>query len=143
MVNCKKNKKEKRKESILSSALKVIQEKGIQATTMRDIANKEGISETLLYRFFQNKEEVLFNIIETKVKKTIKGFSELTVVFQGMIPDPEVTLPIIWNLVKSKLAENNDLIMLMIKEMEYIQKHFQEMRSQFISNKKPFGFPPH
>jgi len=126
-----KLKKDQRKESILDTALKVMSEKGIEATTMREIAKAEGISETLLYRFFKNKQEVFLAIIQTRAEKTYQNLEELAETIRGMIPDPRVTLPLIWKLVKKRLLENRDLISLMGKERAKLREQFKDL--------KPFG----
>jgi len=129
-----KLKKDQRKESILDTALKVMSEKGIEATTMREIAKTEGISETLLYRFFKNKQEVFLAIIQSRAEKTFQNLEELAETIKGMIPDPKVTLPLIWKLAKKRLLENRDLISLLMKERENLREQFKDMR--------PFGEKP-
>jgi len=119
-----KLKKEQRCDSILQSALEVMSEKGIENTTMREIAKHEGISETLLYRFYKNKFEILFAIIENKAQITNDSLLELFETTKGMIPDPEVTLPLIWKLIKNKLNENHLLLTLMLKEQKNFNKLF-------------------
>ncbi|NHJ04387.1 MAG: TetR/AcrR family transcriptional regulator [Candidatus Heimdallarchaeota archaeon] len=121
-----KLKKEQRCDSILQSALEVMSEKGIENTTMREIAKHEGISETLLYRFYKNKFEILFAIIENKAQTTNDSLLELFETTRGMIPDPEVTLPLIWKLIKKKLNENHLLLTLMLKEQKNFNKLFFE-----------------
>ena len=46
---------EKQKE-ILNSALKLIAKQGFQATSTRSIAKEAGVSEGLIFRYFQNKK---------------------------------------------------------------------------------------
>ncbi|MBK5112224.1 MAG: helix-turn-helix transcriptional regulator [Candidatus Heimdallarchaeota archaeon] len=129
-----KLKKDQRKESILDTALKVMSEKGIEATTMREIAKVEGISETLLYRYFKNKQEIFFALIQSRAERTFQGLEELAETIKSMIPDPTVSLPIIWKLGKGKMLENKDIISLLIKERE-------KMKGQF-NGVKPFAEKP-
>lgn len=124
-----KLKKDQRKESILDTALKVMSEKGLEATTMRQIARAEGISETLLYRFFKNKRELFIALIQSRAERTFQGLEELVETIKGLIPDPKVTLPLIWKLGKNKMLENRDVISLMMKERENIRKQFKPVRS--------------
>jgi AcrR family transcriptional regulator len=129
-----KLKSDQRRESILNTALTVMSEKGIQGTTMREIAKQEGISETLLYRFFKNKQEILFGIIKSRAEQTFKVIEELSETIKGMIPDPRVTLPLIWKLTKNKVLENKEIITLMMKERGNIREHLKDF--------KPNGFEP-
>ncbi|MHA1212180.1 MAG: TetR/AcrR family transcriptional regulator [Candidatus Heimdallarchaeota archaeon] len=123
-----KMKKEQRRESILETALGLFVEKGFEATTMREIAKAEGISETLLYRFFSKKQDVLLGILQTRFLISIKSLEELLEATRGMMPDPKVTLPIIMKLAKNRMTEHRDLFTLFQKERKYIRECFNEMR---------------
>jgi len=48
-----------RRKQILEAALVLFLEKGINGTTMQDIADKAGISKGLIYRYFSSKNEIL------------------------------------------------------------------------------------
>ena len=48
-----------RRKQILEAALVLFLEKGINGTTMQDIADKIGISKGLIYRYFSSKNEIL------------------------------------------------------------------------------------
>lgn len=134
-----KLKSNQRRESILDTALKVMSEKGLQETTMREIAKEEGISETLLYRFFKNKQEVFLGIIQSRADQTFQVIEELGETIKGMIPDPRITLPLIWKLTKSKIMENKEIIALMIKERGNLREYFKDFRLEGnLAEKKQF-----
>jgi len=44
---------------ILEAALKIVDHKGIQALTLREIADNVGVSEAALFRHFKNKEDIV------------------------------------------------------------------------------------
>lgn len=88
-------KKRKTKEKIVSSAIKLFSEKGIKATTTKNIAKKSNVAEGTLYRHFKNKKDLALRIFtlemdrftdylqhsiknldnpEEKLKKTINAF---------------------------------------------------------------------
>lgn len=50
---------------ILDTALELFAEKGYHQTSISDITRKAGISKGLLYNYFESKDEVLRNIIQT------------------------------------------------------------------------------
>lgn len=65
-----------RKQEILETAMQIFEEKGIQKTSMSDIANKAGVAKGLLYYYFASKEALLNEVIEdlcTGVDEKIKG----------------------------------------------------------------------
>ncbi len=53
-----------RKDSIILAAIDIINEKGIQSLSTKEIALKQGISESLLYKYFNSLDEVLIAVIE-------------------------------------------------------------------------------
>lgn len=88
--------REKSKENILDSALKLFSSKGFFNTSIRQIAEKAKISNGLLYNYFSSKEDLLteiinksFNILdgvienddkissEEKIRNTIEKFFDL------------------------------------------------------------------
>jgi TetR/AcrR family fatty acid metabolism transcriptional regulator len=51
-----------KKKNILRSAAKLIAEKGFSKTTISDISKVVSMGDATLYEYFQNKEDILFNI---------------------------------------------------------------------------------
>ena len=53
-----------RQERILTGALEVFKNHGIENSTMEQIANKSGFGKATLYYYFKSKEEVFGSILE-------------------------------------------------------------------------------
>lgn len=53
-----------RKESILITAVQVLDELGIQGMTTKEISIREGISEPAIYRHYKGKEDILLSILD-------------------------------------------------------------------------------
>ncbi len=53
--------KEKKKQDIISAALKVFAEKGFTRTTIKDIAEQAGIGKGTIYEYFNDKNEIIHN----------------------------------------------------------------------------------
>jgi len=49
---------------ILEEALKLFSEKGIKETTIRDIARAVGITEGAIYRHFDSKDQIVYELFE-------------------------------------------------------------------------------
>ena len=49
---------------ILEEALKLFSEKGIKETTIRDIARAVGITEGAIYRHFESKDQIVYELFE-------------------------------------------------------------------------------
>ncbi len=54
----------RRKAEILKAAAKVFAEKGFHRTTVRDIAEAADIADGTVYNYFENKDDLLINLIE-------------------------------------------------------------------------------
>ena len=61
----------KRKEQILQEIAKLMYEKGYEKTSMREISRSSNISKPGLYYHFENKQEILFSIINDFLEKNI------------------------------------------------------------------------
>ncbi len=57
-----------RKDRIIASAIEIISESGLSALTTKNLAMKENMSETLLYKYFGSINEVLVEVVEYYVK---------------------------------------------------------------------------
>ncbi len=67
----------KRQKEIVEAALKLISEGGIQALTMKNLARVLGITEPALYRHFENKHDILLNVLLYFIKETESIFSDI------------------------------------------------------------------
>ena len=53
-----------RKDSIILAVIDIINESGVQGLSTKEIAAKQGISESLLYKHFKSLDEVLVAVIQ-------------------------------------------------------------------------------
>ena len=73
---------------ILAAAEEIISSKGFKETTMSEIASLAGINDSIIYRYFKGKEDLLFSIIEERLQE---GEALLDRDLQGLI-DPKSQL---------------------------------------------------
>lgn len=67
-----------RRDQIRQLAAEMFFERGYEATTMRELAAAIDIKTASLYYFFPNKEQILFELIESVVKQLTLGAKHLT-----------------------------------------------------------------
>lgn len=72
MVSSKKN----RREQILKAAEEVMSLKGLGGTSIAEIAKTAGITDSIIYRYFKGKEDVLFSIPSERIKVAIDYLNE-------------------------------------------------------------------
>lgn len=65
------------KEIIINSAVNLFSEKGYKDTSIRDISMLAKVNSALIYYYFENKEEVLFTIIERDTLELIQLLNEI------------------------------------------------------------------
>lgn len=53
-----------RRESIIYSAIDLIDEQGIQAVSTREVAKRQGISHTAVFQYFPKKKDLLYAVLE-------------------------------------------------------------------------------
>jgi AcrR family transcriptional regulator len=63
-----------RQQEIIGNALDLINEKGIQGLTIKNLANRLGITEPAIYRHFENKIQILVAILDLLKKNTSGTF---------------------------------------------------------------------
>ncbi|EJQ15259.1 TetR/AcrR family transcriptional regulator (plasmid) [Bacillus cereus] len=69
--------KENRKEEILEAGLEVFAEKGYYNTTTALIAEKVGISQPYIFRFFRTKEELFIAALERAFERILQTFKNV------------------------------------------------------------------
>ena len=57
------------RDKILESAIRLFAEKGFSGTTTREIAEKAGVNEALIFRYFSKKRDLYSAIIERKISE--------------------------------------------------------------------------
>ena len=68
--------KEEVRERILASAAKVFVTKGIEKTTIRDVAEEADISAGNIYRYFESKDSLVLTLMK-KLEKSLKEFDKV------------------------------------------------------------------
>ena len=62
------SKEEDKMERILNAAERVFSEKGYGAATTAEIANSAGIAEGTIYSYFENKQDLIFTLLEKRIE---------------------------------------------------------------------------
>ena len=68
-----------RKDRIIASAIEIISDSGLSALTTKNLAQKENMSEALMYKYFGGIDEVLVEVVDyfskfdERIRHTVKG----------------------------------------------------------------------
>ncbi len=68
---------EERRKEILETAMRLFTENGYEATSMRDIAKEMGVVQGLCYRYFDSKQALFEEAMETYVRECCAGFLQI------------------------------------------------------------------
>ncbi len=65
-MNGYQRRSELKKQSILKAALELFQQYGMNKVTVRDIADRAGVSHVTVYKHFQDKNDIMRQVIKTR-----------------------------------------------------------------------------
>jgi len=65
----------KRQEEIIQSSIQIIDKRGIQGLTIKNLSKEIGVTEGAIYRHFENKREILSSIL-IQFKDNLKVFTD-------------------------------------------------------------------
>lgn len=74
-----RKKRLRRRNEILSSALRAFRENGYHGTTLEDISGRLGLRKTALYHYFPDKEAILYECHRRSLDELERGVREATV----------------------------------------------------------------
>lgn len=110
---------EKRRKEILENALDVFVEEGYADTTFQKIADRCGITRTILYLYFKNKREVFMFSIK---RFTEKLEAEIRLAVTGDAGSACGTLEKLASLVIARCAEQAKLLSVIVGYLEHSKK---------------------
>ncbi|MDR2444619.1 MAG: TetR/AcrR family transcriptional regulator [Spirochaetaceae bacterium] len=109
---------EKRRSEILAKALDVFVEEGFEDTTFQKIADRAGITRTILYTYFKNKREI-FNYSIKQLLAAVEN--DLVVVRKNKNLNCVEKLTQVITLIIDRLEENRKLISVVYDLLVHIQ----------------------
>ena len=70
-------KKERKRQRILSSAIKVFSKKGFYSTRIKEIARAASVADGTIYLYFKNKDDILISIFNDRFRKLNTKMEEI------------------------------------------------------------------
>jgi AcrR family transcriptional regulator len=101
-----------RQQQIVEHAIKIIDEKGIQGLTIKNISKAIGISEPAIYRHFESKTDIILAVLTT-LKDAADFFSQLMKHEQGTAADK---IGFIFQKMVAMFSENPSLVSVIFAE---------------------------
>ena len=72
------------REQLMQAAVLLFSQKGFSDTSIREIGARAGVTTSIIYHYFKNKEEMLFEIVYTALQDLIETLRGI----EGSIDDP-------------------------------------------------------
>ncbi len=119
------------KELIFEEAAQLFQEKGYASSSMRDLAERTGLSPSSFYNHIRSKEDILKEICFSTAEKFLNGMEDV----QKMMSSPEDKLRAIINLHVTIAAEDISSSMVFSDEWRHLSEpllsQFLKLRNQY------------
>ncbi len=96
--------------AIRACATDLIARRGYEAVTMRELAKAVGVQAAALYRYFPNKEELLFSLMESHMGDLLRS----------------------WQTIRPKGAGNRELLAAFVRN--HVRFHVERRHSTHVSN---------
>lgn len=116
------------KDKIMRAAKKLFCEKGYHATSLKDLAKEIGTTTSIIYYYFNSKEELLVRIYELELEESIDGLLEIA---NSAIPTTKKLADIIKYCAKLNM-EKQSWAKIFFEEESALPSNFQKL----IRNKK-------
>jgi len=118
--------KEEKRRLIREAAARLFSEKGFENTTTRDIAGAAGINNAALYYYFDNKEQLLYQILEEVIRN---GLEKITEVEQSSLPFKEKLAQIL-RIHTRGAVDFNKMKLLVHEQRSLSPEHREELKER-------------
>ncbi len=105
-----------RKQEILDAALTLFAEKGYEATSTRALAHHLKVSESLIFRYFESKRDILLDLVDTPALREFEA--ELTSTLAAPETDEEERWSRVFTGLLRYLRKNRSLIRVLYDEAQ-------------------------
>jgi AcrR family transcriptional regulator len=131
----RRQQKEERREQILDAALRVFSEKGFAGASIRDIAREVGVTEGLLYHYFESKEQLMHACWK---ERSWRAHLEKILEESGGVAIAEVLRNLIGDFLNT-LREHAPLVRMCSSEMQRNPEMAEYQRGRIADNAALIG----
>jgi AcrR family transcriptional regulator len=131
-----KNKKEFTKQKIMSAAIKLISLNGFNATTTASIAKEAGISDTIIFKYFRDKQTLLQEIVQRALGQLLDNIEIMPLLEKVELSKDYPTRDFLKTILidRFEFLENNfELVKIVLMEIQYSEE------LKILVEKKLFG----
>src|SRR6185295_5875109 len=125
-----------RREQLIDVATKLFAKSGYDATTTADIAKAAAVTEPILYRHFESKQELFVAIVRNVSAQTMRGWTDLT----AGVDDPSEKLRRVAEAIPDQIKKYGDAYHVLHgalstsqdkKVLTVMKEHYKQIESFF------------
>lgn len=126
---------EERREQILDAALHIFSQKGFDGASIRDISREVGVTEGLIYHYFESKEQLMHACWK---ERTWRAHLERILAQSGGVPLSQVLRELVSDFLHT-LYENGATVRLCAEEMQRNPEVAAFHQEKIADNQRVFG----
>jgi AcrR family transcriptional regulator len=116
-------KKYKRKSEIYKTVAALFAQNGYERTSIRDITRELGMSTSSLYYYFKSKEELLFDLMNDAMDKSLTGIEEICASKLSLVEKMNETI----RFYTTFYASNREQLILLVHDVDSLNHSFQQL----------------
>jgi len=130
----KERDKLRRREEILSAAEKLFFTKGIENTTMDDVAEEAELSKGTLYLYFKSKEEIHWEITQRHIQKVVKDMEQAMDPSKNAIENLLTMAKVFVNHFEEDNVEAHSILFFQTSDLKTLNLDMEEINKAFIND---------
>lgn len=121
------------KESLLEAARQLFVKRGVESTTMSDIAEAAGKVRRTIYTYFKSKEDIYWAVVESETNRVMEKLA--TIVNEDLPPEEKLTNYIFrrLELIKEIVVRNGSLRTEFFRDMWKVEHAWKNIDQQEIA----------
>lgn len=110
-------------EQIKDTVARLFAEKGYHGTSMRDVGNEIGMSQSSMYNYFKSKEDILFHLMNDAMDEALLTLQAICRADHS----PDEKLNAVLDFYARYYAGDQDRLTLLVNELPSLNKHHQRI----------------
>lgn len=120
------DRKESTREDLLNAAVDLFYEKGYHNALIADIVNKAGVGQGTFYRYFQNKRDLIDNVMDQFGQMLLGQFQFMTDHLPSNVDEYRAASRNALFATATLVEQNNKLTLLLLREGSTVDREFEQ-----------------
>jgi len=115
-------KKRKKRERIISAAIKLLSEKGFAKTKIRDIASKANVADGTVYTYFSSKEDLMMKALTEGLHNKLLEVKQIT----ALETDAKAKIQKFFDIHAIVFTQNPEIAKFLIEDIRQIKEYYDK-----------------